>query len=381
MLFLSKRNEGSLKMKVFAAAMMLAVCGGTFASVTKQSIGKLDGQLVDEFTLKNQRGMSARIMTWGATIRTLSVPDRKGAFDDVVCGFDKLEDYPTKSPFFGTIAGRYANRIAKGQFSLNGKVYHLAINSGGNTLHGGIKGFDKHHWRAQILHRGAEPAVQFVYVSKDGEEGFPGKLTASVTYKVTKANSLRIDYAITTDKPTVANLTNHSYFNLAGNSGTNNLDHVLTLFASRFTPVDKTLIPTGELKSVDGTPFDFRQPTPIGARIDETEEQLQYGGGYDHNWVIDGAAGKLRIAANVFEPHSGRTMEVWTTEPGIQFYAANFMDGSLIGKGGKAYGKRYAICLETQHFPDTPNHPEFPTTTVLPGKVYRTTTIYKFGAR
>lgn len=348
------------------------------ASVTSQPIGKLDGQTVVKYTLKNKSGMWTDIMTWGATVMTLYTKDQNGRFDDVVCGFDKLSDYPTKSPYFGCIVGRYGNRIANGKFSLEGKTYTLAINNTPNSLHGGIKGFDKRNWSAKVVKSGDEPAVEFTYVSKNGEEGFPGKLTAHVTYTLTAQNALRIDYAVTTDKTTVANLTNHSYFNLAGSHGVNNLDHVVKINADRFTPVSKTLIPTGELKSVEGTPFDFRSPMIIGARIDAADEQLQFGGGYDHNYVINGPAGTLREAVSVFEPTTRRLMTVSTTEPGVQFYTGNFLNG-IRGKGGKNYPRRYAFCFETQRFPDSPNHPAFPTTTLKPGQTYRSTTIYRFG--
>ncbi len=350
------------------------------AGVTSAPFGNFDGKSIDIYSLTNSKGMSARVMTWGATVVSLSTPDRKGAFDDVVCGFDKFEDYPSKSPYFGCIAGRYANRIAKGQFSLDKNTYHLAINNEPNSLHGGLKGFDKQIWIAKVVNKGAEPAVRFTYTSKDGEEGYPGTLTGNVTYTLTADNGLKIDYAVTTTKPTVANLTNHCYFNLAGKDARDNLDHVLTLNADKFTPVDKTLIPTGELRPVEGTPFDFRKPAAIGARIDLKDEQLDFGGGYDHNWVINGKAGTLREAASVYEPFTGRTMQVLTTEPGIQFYAGNFLDGTLTGKGGQIYQQRFAFCLETQRFPDSPNHPAFPTTVIRPGETYKSTTIYRFGS-
>ena len=355
--------------------------GGAFADVSSSPMGEMDGKTVLIYSLKNKQGMTAEIMTWGATVVSLSTPDRKGHFDDVVCGFDHLADYPTKSPYFGATVGRYGNRIAKGQFRLDGKAYHLAVNNGVNSLHGGLKGFDKRIWSAKILSQGAEPSVALTYKSKDGEEGYPGNLNCRVTYTLTVDNALKIDYALSTDQATVANLTNHSYFNLAGPDARDNLDHVLTLYADRFTPVDKTLIPTGELRNVEGTPFDFRSATPIGARIENKDEQLIFGSGYDHNWVINGKAGTLRQAASVYEPLSGRRMEVWTTEPGVQFYTGNFLDGSLVGKKGKVYPYRFALCLETQHFPDSPNHPKFPTTTLRPGKVYRSTTVYKFATK
>ena len=370
-----------IKSKVVVCGLAALAFSLVEANVVVKSIGNLDGKLIRSFVLTNKPGMSTEIMTWGATVLSLKTQDRNGKFDDVVCGFDKLSDYPTKSPYFGTIVGRYGNRIAKGKFRLGGKTYKLAINNGVNSLHGGLKGFDKRVWDAEITDNGAEPAVRFTYVSRSGEEGYPGTLTAQVTYRLTANNALKISYAVSSNQLTVANLTNHSYFNLAGTEGRDNLDHVLKIYADRFTPVDKTLIPTGELKSVNGTPFDFLKPTSIGARIDMKDQQLEFGGGYDHNWVLNGKAGELKEAVEVFEPVTGRNMKVWTTEPGVQFYSGNFLDGTLTGKGGKIYPPRYAFCLETQHFPDSPNHPAFPTTVITPGKTYRSTTIYKFSAK
>jgi aldose 1-epimerase len=325
--------------------------------------------------------MSVSIMTWGATVVRLLVPDRNGRLDDVALGFDRFAPYPTKSPYFGCTVGRYGNRIAKGKFTLDGKSYQLAINNPPNALHGGILGFDKRIWKGEILN-GAVPAVRFSRVSPAGEEGYPGMLTTSVTYTLTPKNALQIDYRATTDAPTVLNLTNHTYFNLAGTKAGDAkihgliLDHQLTLHASRFTPVDATLIPTGKIQPVAGTVMDFRRPHRIGERIQ------QVGGkpvGYDHNYVLNKCPfGGPCVAAEVFEPTSGRRMKVFTDQPGVQFYSGNFLDGTLIGKGGRTYPQYSGFCLETQHFPDSPNHPEFPSVRLDPGKDYRQTTVYRF---
>ena len=370
-----------------AAALFMSGCAEKkketpmSSSITKAPYGKLaDGTPVDIYTLKNAAGMEVAITNFGGRVVTLKAPGRDGKFADVVLGFDNLEGYLGDNPFFGALVGRYGNRIAKGHFKLDGKDYKLAINNGANSLHGGIKGFDKVVWTGREV-PGADPSVEFTYLSKDGEEGYPGNLTQKVTYTLTPANELKIDYSATTDKDTVVNVTNHSYFNLAGQGQGDILGHVLQLSASKFTPVDAGLIPTGELKNVEGTPFDFRQPTAIGARINADDEQIKRGGGYDHNFVVDGAAGMLRLAARVTEPTSGRVMEVSTTEPGVQFYTGNFLDGTVKGKGGVAYAKRSGFCLETQHFPDSPNHPDFPTTTLKPGAEYKSTTIFKFSVQ
>jgi aldose 1-epimerase len=309
---------------------------------------------------------------------SLKVPDSKGALGDIVLGFDSLDGYLADNPFFGALVGRYGNRIAKGHFTLDGKEYTLPINNGANALHGGLKGFDKHIWTAKPGQGKDGQTLELTYVSKDGEEGYPGTLTATVTYTLTNANELRIHYQATTDKPTVLNLTNHSYFNLAGAGNGDILGHELMLNADKFTPVDKGLIPTGELRPVDGTPFDFRKATAIGARINADDEQIKLGGGYDHNFVLNGQAGTMRLAARATEPKSGRVLEVSTTEPGVQFYTGNFLDGTLHGKGGKVYNKRYGFCLETQHYPDSPNKPSFPSTVLRPGQKYDTTTVFKF---
>jgi len=345
------------------------------ARIQKQAFGKTDdGTPVDLYTLTGSRGFEVKITNYGATIVSIKAPDRQGKIADVVLGFDDLDGYLHRNRFFGTIVGRYGNRIAKGQFSLGGRSYTLARNNGENHLHGGLKGFDKVVWAAKETPTG----VVMTYTSKDGEEGYPGNLAVTVTYSVTDDNGVRIDYAATTDKETVVNLTNHSYFNLAG--GGTILKHEMMINADRFTPVDQGLIPTGELRPVKGTPMDFTKPVAIGARIDQKDEQLGYGRGYDHNWVINGNPGTLRLAARVHDPASGRILEVQTTEPGVQLYTANFLDGSIKGKGGQAYGQRSAFCLETQHFPDSPNKPSFPSTVLKPGARYTSTTVYKLSS-
>jgi len=349
------------------------------ANITKQSFGKTgDGENVDLYTLTNNLGMQAKIMNYGGIVVSLKVPDRNGKMDDVVLGFNDLDSYLKGHPYFGAIVGRYGNRIAKGRFTLNGFEYKLAVNNGENHLHGGIKGFDKVVWTAKEMRTKMGPALSLTYISKDGEEGYPGTLTATVVYTLTNNNELKLDYTVTTDKDTVSNLTHHSYFNLAGEGNGDILSHILTLNGSRFTPTDAGSIPTGELKAVAGTPFDFLKPTVIGKRINDQDQQLQYGSGYDHNFVVNGKFGSLRSAATVYEPTSGRVLEVWTTEPGVQFYTGNFLDGTLTGKSGKVYQKRFGFCLETQHYPDSPNHPAFPTTTLKKGATYRSTTVYRF---
>ena len=366
-----------------AAALLMGGCAQKkeppmSSAITKAPFGQTEaGQPIELYTLKNASGMEAGIINLGGIVVSLKVPGRGGQIADVVLGFDKLADYEKPNPYFGAIVGRYGNRIAKGRFTLNGVEYKLAVNDGENSLHGGIHGFNHAVWQAREV-PGADPAVELTYVSKDLEEGYPGNLTVKVTYTLTAANELRIDYSATTDKDTVANVTNHSYFNLAGQGQGDILGDVLTIYASKFTPVDAGLIPTGELKSVAGTPFDFRQPTVIGARIDNDDEQLKRGKGYDHNWVVDGAPGTLRPAARVSDPGSGRVLEVLTTEPGVQFYTGNFLDGTSAGKSGKVYQRRYGFCLETQHFPDSPNHPDFPTTVVKAGAQYKSTTVFRF---
>jgi aldose 1-epimerase len=344
-----------------------------------QPFGKTtDGRPIDRYTLKNANGLEADVITWGGIVTRLLVPDRSGKPGDIVLGFDTLDGYLKQHPYFGAIVGRYGNRIAKGRFSLNGKSYTLATNNGPNSLHGGLKGFDKQVWTARPVSSPDGDAVELTYVSKDGEEGYPGTLTAKVTYTLTRENALRIDYDLATDQDTVANVTNHSYFNLAGQGNGDILSHEIMIDADRFTPVDDTLIPTGELRPVAGTPFDFRTPAAVGARITSTDEQIKFGKGYDHNFVLNGTSGTLRQMIRVSEKTSGRAMEVHTTEPGVQFYTGNFLDGSLTGKGGKVYKFRYGFCLETQHFPNSPNTPSFPSTVIKAGEHYRSRTEYRF---
>ena len=353
---------------------------GTAMFVEKESFGKTpDGKWIDLYTLTNANHARVKITNYGGIVVSVIVPDREGSMGDVVLGFDHLDGYVGEHPYFGTIVGRYANRIAEGRFSLDGKGYKLAQNNGENHLHGGIRGFDKVAWKAEEIQREDAVGVALAYTSRDGEEGYPGNLSATVVYLLTQKNELRIDYEATTDKPTVVNLTNHSYFNLRGSGDI--LGHELTINADRFTPIDQGLIPTGELRPVKGTPMDFTKPTAIGARIDQEDEQIRFGLGYDHNWVLNKEAGSLDLAARVYEPETGREMEVYTTEPGIQFYSGNFLDGSLTGKGGQVYEKRYGFCLETQHFPDSPNKPDFPSVVLRPGETYTQTTVYTFSVR
>ena len=348
--------------------------------IKKQAFGMTDsGEPVEIYTLTNANGLEVRIMTYGGTVVSLKVPDRHGNLGDVVLGYETLDGYLKNSPYFGAIIGRYGNRIGKARFSLNGKEYTLPKNNGENTLHGGLKGFGTVVWKGKEVKSKDGIGLSLSYVSKDGEEGFPGNLTVTVVYTLTNNNELKIEYTATTDKATVVNLTHHSYFNLAGEGGI--LNHELMIDASRFTPVDSGLIPTGELRSVKGTPMDFTQSTLIGARINQQDEQLTLGRGYDHNWVLNNRTGKLALAATVYEPGSGHVMEVFTTEPGLQFYSGNFLDGSITGKGGQVYKQRYGLCLEAQHFPDSPNKPGFPSTVLKPGQKYKTMTIYKFSVR
>jgi aldose 1-epimerase len=339
-----------------------------------------DGTAVELFTLKNPAGMEVKVTNYGGIITELKVPDRNGKLDDITLGYSSIDGYLKSSPYFGAIIGRYGNRIGKAQFVLDGKTYKLPANDGPNTLHGGNKGFDKVVWQAEPFERAGERGIVFTYTSADGEEGFPGTLTSRVTYTLTDKNELAFDYHATTDKPTVVNLTQHAYFNLAGDGAGDILGHELTINADRYTPVDATLIPTGKLANVEGTPFDFRTKTAIGARIEADDEQLKRGRGYDHNYVLTRSGEGLALAARVEEPKTGRVMEVHTTEPGVQFYSGNFLDGTIKGKGGQTYAKRAGFCLETQHFPDSPNKPAFPSTLLKPGATYQTTTVYKFGA-
>jgi aldose 1-epimerase len=332
------------------------------------------GESVELYTLRNG-AVEASVTSYGATLVRLSAPDRHGKTADVLLGFDTLEGYLGEHPYFGSTVGRYANRIAKGRFSLGGAEFKLALNDGANHLHGGVRSFGRVLWEGRDASDAYGPAVELSYLSRDGEEGYPGELSAKVTYRLSASGELRIDYLATTNRETVVNLTNHAYFNLAAEGDI--LGHELWIDADRFTPVDAGLIPTGELRGVEGTPFDFRQPTSIGARIDQPDEQLKLGRGYDHNFVLNGApGGAARPVARVREPRSGRLLEVSTSEPGLQLYSGNFLDGSVRGKAGRAYARRTGFCLETQHYPDSPNKPAFPSTVLKPGGTYRSTTIY-----
>ncbi|MCK4660870.1 MAG: galactose mutarotase [Phycisphaerae bacterium] len=367
------------------AAPALATAAGDgerLGSIEKRAWGKTqDNRTVCVYALANANGMSARITDYGGIVVSLTAPDRNGKYEDVVLGYGTLAEYVKDSPYFGSVVGRFGNRIARGKFSLDGQEYTLAVNNGPNHLHGGLKGFDKVIWESEALIRDGAVGVRLHYLSPDGEEGYPGNLDVTVHYWLTDANELRIEYSATTDKATPVNPTHHSYFNLAGAGNGDILGHELMLAADRFTPVDEGLIPTGELRPVAGTPFDFARPTAIGARVGDDDLQLKYGRGYDHNFVLSRWDGKLRLAATVYEPKSGRLMEVLTTEPGVQFYCGNFLDGSNIGKGGKPYEHRYGFCLETQHFPDSPNRPEFPSCTLRPGEQYHHTTVYRFSIK
>lgn len=355
--------------------------GAANMKVEKSAFGTVEGKDISLFTLENASGMKATVTNYGAILVSLDVPDRNGEFEDVVLGFPALDGYLKENPFFGAVVGRYGNRIGNAKFTLNGVEYQLAANNGPNSLHGGVKGFDKRIWDAEPVEQDDAVGVKLTYMSADGEEGYPGNLSVTMTYLLTNDNEFAIDYSATTDKATPVNLTHHSYFNLAGQGNGDILGHELTLLADRFTPVDDGLIPTGELAPVESTPMDFRQPEKIGARINADYEQLKFGGGYDHNWALNNSDGAMALAARVYEPTSGRVMEVMTTEPGIQFYSGNFLDGSLTGKDGKVYKHRYGLCLETQHFPDSPNKPDFPSTILEPGETYHTKTAYKFSTK
>jgi aldose 1-epimerase len=365
-------------------------------AIEKVLFGKLaDGREVYAYTLRNSSGMTVKVINYGASIVSIVVPDRNGKFADVVFGYDSLDGYVNGNAFIGATIGRYANRIAKGRFTLDGKTYQLSVNDGENTLHGGKMGFYRVLWNAEPLETPDGPAVKMTYVSKDGEEGFPGTATVSVTYTLTNDNSIRIDYSGTTDKTTVMNLTNHSYFNLTGDPRKTILDEEVMIDADKFTPVDSELIPTGKIESVVNTPFDFRKLTPIGARINEKDpataelnQQLKYCLGYDLNWVLNGqkkssvsSVGKVRKVAELYDPSSGRVLEVLTDQPGLQFYSGNHLDGTQVGKGGIVYKFRTAVCMEAQFYPDSPNHPNFPSTVLKPGETYRQTTIYKFSVK
>jgi aldose 1-epimerase len=353
--------------------------GSARMNIEKEPFGEMSRGQADIYTLTNAKGGEVRITNYGGIVVSVKVPDRNGHLGDVVLGCKTLKQYVEKSPYFGALIGRYGNRIAKGKFTLNGKEYTLAVNNGPNHLHGGNVGFDKVIWNAKEIKEPDAVGLKLTYLSKDGEEGYPGNLSVTVRYLWTNDDELKIDYTATTDKPTVLNLTNHSYFNLACKGDI--LGHELMINADRFTPVDANLIPTGELRSVSGTPMDFRKPTAIGARINEPDQQLKYGPGYDHNFVLNNYDGSLRLAARVYEPTTGRVLEVYTAQPGLQFYSGNFLDGTITGKYGRVYQKHDAFCLETQHFPDSPNKPNFPSTVLNPGEKYTSTTVYKFTTR
>lgn len=362
---------------MLSASSLVPVCSA--AGIPSEPFGKTpDGKDVTIYTLKNSSGMEARITNYGGVVVSLKVPDRNKKFDDVVLGFDNLGGYLSKEDaFFGALVGRYGNRIAKGQFTLDGHVYHLPINNGPNSLHGGTVGFNKHVWDAKDVSSSDGPALELTLVSPDGDQGYPGTLTAKVRYSLNDKNELKIEYEATTDKDTVLNLTNHSYFNLNGAGNGTILPEKLTLVADKFTPTDSGLIPTGELKSVEGTPFDFRNPTAVGSRINQNDQQLKFGMGYDQNFVLNHASGEVALAAKVEDPRSGRVLELLTDQPGVQFYTGNQLK-LVHGKYGKIYRKNYALCLETQHFPDSPNHPDFPTTELKPGETFHSTTIWRF---
>lgn len=351
------------------------------SSISKSPFGTLDGQAVDLYTLTNDKGMIVKITNYGGIITELHVPDKDGQMDDIVLGFDSLAGYRQDVPYFGALIGRYGNRIAKGSFSLEGKTYTLPVNNGPNSLHGGKVGFDKKVWTAQEVKTDSTVGLKLNLVSPDGDQGYPGTLNVTVTYTLTNHNALRLDYEATTDKPTVVNLTNHTYFNLTGGKR-DILDHEIELNASNIVPVDANLIPTGKLQEVKGTPFDFTTSTVIGKRINDTkDEQIKNGGGYDHCWVFDKAGDGLIAQGSAYEPTTGRTVELLTTEPAVQFYSGNFLDGKLTGKNGVNYKKRWGFCLETEHYPDSPNQPTFPSTVLKPGQTYKSTTEYRFSVK
>jgi aldose 1-epimerase len=357
--------------------------GAATIGMKKQPFGKTpDGKEVTLYILTNKTGMEVAITNFGGIVVSMKVPDRAGKLDDVVLGYDSLEGYLANPSYFGAIIGRYANRIAHGKFTLDGNIYMLAQNNGENTLHGGAIGFNKKVWDARDISTPNAPSLELKYVSTDGEEGYPGNLSVRVVYTLTAENELKIEYSATTDRDTVLNLTNHSYFNLAGQGSGDILGHMLTIHSTKFTPVDAGLIPTGELRSVQGTPFDFTKPTSVGERIGQSDEQLKLGRGYDHNWIVTHAkSGEVSLAAGVYELKTGRILEVLTDQPGIQFYSGNFLDGTIHGKGGIVYGQRSGLCLETQHYPDSPNHSAFPSTLLKPGLRFHSTTIFKFSTR
>jgi aldose 1-epimerase len=379
-------------MRIFRTSMIIALTVGTVVtvaptpstaappSISKEPWGSTAEGQVDRYTLTNGRGMRVRIITYGGIIQTIEVPDRRGRLANVALGFNNLADYVAKNPYFGTITGRYANRIARGRFTLDGVTYQLPINNPPNSLHGGTVGFDKHIWATTPFRRAGNVGLVMRFTSPDGDQGYPGRMSTTVVYTLTRDNSIRMDYRATTDRATVVNLTNHTYFNLQGEGSSSILDHRLFLNADRYTPVDATLIPTGELAPVAGTPFDFNRTTAVGARIRDNHPQLVIGRGYDHNWVLDRRdSTSLVVAGRLTDPDSGRVLTVRTTEPGMQVYTGNFLDGTLYGTSGRAYRQGDGIALETQHFPDSPNKPNFPSTVLRPGQVFTSTTVFGFG--
>jgi aldose 1-epimerase len=378
---------------VLAALVFMTACSGrsadsttmprTITRVAQEPFGRTpDGRSIAMVTLRNQNGIEVRVMSYGGIIVSLKTPDRSGRSGDIVLGHDEAAGYFPNPTFFGAIVGRYGNRMAKGRFSLDGRDYTLPTNNGPNSLHGGTVGWDQALWDANPFQGKDGPGVVLTHTSPDGDQGYPGTVKAKVTYTLTDDDRLRIEYSATTDKPTVLNVTQHSYFNLSAGASPDILSHQLMINAAQYTPVDDTLIPTGEIAPVDHTPFDFRTPTAIGARIGDTDVQLTRGKGYDHNFVLTRLhEGDLELAARVEEPTSGRTLEVLTTQPGLQFYSGNFLDGTITGKGGVKYGLRSGFCLETQHFPDSPNHPSFPSTVLRPGETYSSTTVFHFGVK
>lgn len=381
-------NNPLISITVAAGLLFLAGCatrspnatGGAKSSITSKPFGAtLTGEPVTLYTLRNTLGAEAQIATYGGLVTSLKMPDRDGHYDDIVLGYDNLVGYLTNSPYFGALIGRYGNRIAKGKFTLDGAEYTLATNNYPNALHGGVQGFDKVVWKTEPVMSPNGPSLVMKYTSKDGEEGYPGNLDVTAVYTLTERNELRLDYTAKTDKATVLNLTHHSYFNLAGRGDI--LGHEVMMVSDAFTPVDSTLIPTGEFRPVAGTPFDFNEPTSIGARINDADEQITFGGGYDHNWVIKKPMGILGLMARVNEPGTGRVLEVLSTEPGLQFYSGNFLDGTLTGKGGWTYQHRNGFCMEPQHYPDSPNKAHFPSVVLRPGQVYKSTIIYRFYAK
>jgi aldose 1-epimerase len=371
--------SSGVAMAAGAASASAATARSHGPSVSSAPFGSIDEGPVRIWTLTNGHGVRIKILNYGGIIQSVEVPDRRGRFANITLGFDNIDDYVNKSPYFGCITGRYANRIALGRFTLDGTTYQLPINNDPNSLHGGDRGFDKHNWATEPFRHGSSVGLVMRYVSPDGDQGYPGRLSAKVTYTLTAGNALRMDYQATTNKATVVNLTNHAYWNLE-EEGAGTIDnHKLQIRASRYTPVDPTLIPTGAIDPVAGTPMDFRRPTAIGARNRDSFEQLVIGRGYDHNWVLDRHGHGLELAAKAVDHKTGRALSVLTTEPGIQFYAGNFLDGTLIGTSGRMYRQGDGFALETQHYPDSPNQPHFPSTVLRPGQVYRTTSVYQFG--